>query len=395
MMKDGCGKPLIGLFNDSFPPVLDGVTLTVQNYAEWLTARDINVCVVTPDSPQKPQTPFEVMRYFSLPIASRPPYRYGYPKLDLTVRRRLREKPFALVHSHSPFSAGRLARYTAEKHDIPLIGTFHSKYRTDLQHSFRFTPWMVPIIMRRILNFFNACDQVWIPQLEVEATLREYGYRGDVEVVPNGNDLASIPEEKIPACKKSAREKLGIPQESLSLLFVGQHIWPKGIGLILDALIALKERKVPFQMHYIGSGYAASELAQRIKDAGLQDCIFMHGQLSEREQLARHYAAADLFLFPSLYDNAPLVVREAAALGTPALIPAGSTAAGVIMDGANGFLPAHSATDYARVLDWLSHHRALIPQVGMQARRTLTQSWQEVMTDVTSRYIDLIKTLKK
>lgn len=40
----------------------------------------------------------------------------------------------------------------------------------------------------------------------------------------------------------------------------------------------------------------------------------------EREILKRYYVAADLFLFPSLYDNAPLVIREAAALGTPSVL---------------------------------------------------------------------------
>ena len=45
------------------------------------------------------------------------------------------------------------------------------------------------------------------------------------------------------------------------------------------------------------------------------------------------------FTFPSLYDNAPMVVREAAVMGTPAVLVAGSDAAEIIHDGANGFVP--------------------------------------------------------
>ena len=155
-------KPYYGIFNDSFPPILDGVTLTVENYVHWLRARGKPACVVTPWNPVSAVTPYEVIRYFSLPIHSRRPYRYGYPKLDPFIWRRLRATPFRLLHSHCPFSSGRLAVYVKRKQNVPLIGTFHSKYEDDLKHSFRHVPWMVPIIMKRILDFFNACDQVWV-----------------------------------------------------------------------------------------------------------------------------------------------------------------------------------------------------------------------------------------
>ena len=40
--KDNRGE-LYGIFNDSFPPILDGVTLTVQNYAHWLSMNPVNI----------------------------------------------------------------------------------------------------------------------------------------------------------------------------------------------------------------------------------------------------------------------------------------------------------------------------------------------------------------
>ena len=58
-------------------------------------------------------------------------------------------------------------------------------------------------------------------------------------------------------------------------------------------------------------------------------------------------SAADLFLFPSMYDNAPLVVREAAMMGTPSVILKGSTASEVIVDGVNGFLADQTPDSYA------------------------------------------------
>ncbi|MDE6370045.1 MAG: glycosyltransferase, partial [Duncaniella sp.] len=178
-----------GLFNDSFPPVLDGVTLTVENYCRWLINAGRRVCVVTPWNPVRPpHDDFHMHRYFSLPIYNRHPYRYGYPRLDPMIWRSIRREPLRLVHAHCPFSSGHLAAYAARYHRIPLITTFHSKYRTDLDRSL--PQFMVRYQMRRMMRFYENATEVWIPQAAVEETIREYGYRGPLRVVENGNDFA-------------------------------------------------------------------------------------------------------------------------------------------------------------------------------------------------------------
>ena len=379
----------IGIFNDSFPPIIDGVTQTVLNYVEWLRKKGNETCVVTPYNPVTVDVPYRVIRYFSLPIRSRKPYRYGYPKLDPYIWGKMRTTPFKLVHSHSPFAAGRLGVYVKKKQGVPLIGTFHSKYKSDLKHSFKLMPFCVPIIMKRILNFYNACDEVWIPQASVEETVREYGYRGKVEVVPNGIDYGDLEIDNIKEYKASSKKECGLNDE-LSLLFVGQHIWEKGIGIILDSLKLLKG-KIPFKMTYIGEGYAKKELKSKIEAEGLQDCVRTLDVTTDREKLGRYYAAADIFLFPSRYDNAPLVVREAASMCTPAIIPTGSTASEVIQNGVNGFLTDDTPEAYAALISQLAQDKAGILEAGENARLTLVKGWEDVMEEVEDRYKKLIE----
>ncbi len=389
------GKNLYGIFNDSFPPILDGVTLTVENYVHWLAEKGRTPCVVTPWNPVQGEFPYEVMRFFSLPIRSRYPYRYGYPKLDPYIWKNLRQADFKLVHAHCPFSSGRLGVYVKKKNGVPLIGTFHSKYRDDLKHSFKYVPWMVPIIMKRILDFFNSCDEVWIPQAEVEPTVREYGYKGPVTVVENGNDFASIIKGPVDEYKKASKRKLGFPEDELALLFVGQHIWEKGLDTVVETLKLLKERGVKFRMNFIGTGYAAKEIEQRISDYGLSDRVKLNGVIQERDRLSDYYAASDLFLFPSFYDNAPLVVREAAAMGVPSILLTGSTAAEVITNEKNGFLTEKSPKEFADLVEHLSNDRDELSKVAAGARETLVRSWENVVEEVIDRYDSLIARSKK
>lgn len=383
-------RGLYGIFNDSFPPILDGVTLTVENYVHWLSAMGRTPCVVTPWNPVSDRAECEVMKFFSLPIRSRHPYRYGYPKLDPFIWSRLRNTDFRLLHAHCPFSSGRLAVYVKKRLGVPLIGTFHSKYRDDLKHSFRHMPWMVNIIMGRILEFFNACDEVWIPQAQVEDTVREYGYKGPLTVVENGNDYASSVQGDLWSFKQNARHELGFPDDETALLFVGQHIWEKGLDIVVESLRLLKG-KVKFRMNFIGTGYAAEEIKKRISDYGLDDNVRFHGVISDRAMLSRYYAASDLFLFPSFYDNAPLVVREAAAFGTPAVLLEGSTASEVVREGVNGFLTQPHPGGMARLVEHISTDPDGLRKVAQGARSTLVRSWEDVVYEVADRYDRLIK----
>lgn len=383
-------KSLYGIFNDSFPPILDGVTLTVENYVRWLKKSGRTPCVVTPWNPVSGDYDYDVMRFFSLPIQNRKPYRYGYPKLDPFIWRRLRKTDFRILHAHCPFSSGRLAVYVKKHQNIPLIATFHSKYRSDLEHSFRHMPWCVPIIMKRILNFLNACDEVWIPQAQVEETVREYGYRGNLTVMENGNDFSEIVGDDLQGYKNGAKERLGMNPDEIDLLFVGQHIWEKGIRIIVESLASLKD-DVPYRMNFIGNGYALGELRSLVESLGLTDRVRIHGVISDRQKLSDFYAASDLFLFPSFYDNAPLVVREAAAMGTPSILLEGSTAAEVIRDRKNGFLTQRNPEDFAALITHLSKDRDELWRVALGARDSLVRSWKDVVDEVIDRYETLIR----
>lgn len=378
---------MIGIFNDCYPPVIDGVSVTVRNYARWLNRKCGDVCVVTPSVPGTVyDEDFPVYDYFSLPIPMRRPYRMGLPAVDLDFRSRIGRVDFSLVHAHSPFSSGRLAMRLARQQGVPVVATFHSKYRADFE---RVIPnkAVVDYLVKGIVDFYDRADEVWVPQAGVEETLREYGYRGRVEIVDNGNDFATAGD--ISPLRAEGRAMLGLPPSVPALLFVGQHIYEKNPHLIIRALARLRDRS--WHMYFVGTGYAADELRRLAVSKGLESRITFMGMVTDRERLKRCYAAADLFVFPSLYDNAPLVVREAAAMGTPALLAEGSTAAGVLATGINGFTCRADERSLADRLLFLLARPAMLSAAGSNARKTLARPWSDVADEVYDRYIHIIR----
>ncbi len=371
----------IGLFNESFPPVMDGVAVCVENYARWMQEKVGGVSVITPRNSGADYSDkhYEVLDYMSVPVPFRAPYVTGISEMDPVFLKQLFKRRFKIVHAHSPFVCGMTAARVAKLQKIPLVATFHSKYREDFA---RVIPAeaMVDAVVREIVRFYKKADAVWVPQESVKDVLYSYGYKGPVDVMPNGCDLAGdYPESYF----REARAALGLEDGVFTLLYVGQHIWEKNLRLTIEALARIKD--LPYRMFFVGTGYAENEMKEMVTRLGISDKVTFAGRITDRERLKQYYAAADLFLFPSLYDTDGLVVREAAAFGTPSVMLREASASGMLTDGETGFKIAGNLDDYEALLRALAADPAKLKAVG-QGARGIVRSWEDIADEALDRY---------
>ena len=373
---------IIGQYCDSYPPTLDGVGMVVKNYVEELKKIGDTCYYVSANSPSyKKAEDFETLLYRGFKVRRDEPYRVGLPALDIPFQRRTKQIAFDIVHGHSPFSMGAEARRIARRRDIPLVGTFHTKFYDDFYDKTR-SRTLASIATRYVLRFYNHCDEVWTVNSGTEAVLREYGYKGSISIIPNGTNLW-YPTQ---ADKQSISEAYGLGNDPM-FLFVGQQSWKKNIRHIIDG-VRLFHNTHPCKLLLVGQGGAASEIKAYVHEQGLDDTVLLLGHIPDRELLMRLYARADLFLFPSLYDTSGLVVREAAAAGTPSILVRDSCAAEGIIDGANGYLCENSPESlFEAMVRGLGSRGA----VGEAARKTLPIQWSNVVATARARYEALLK----
>jgi len=376
----------VGLFTDSFSPMIDGVSTVVRNYAMQIQRLGISVCVLAPSCQSVENEHCTVLRYISLPVPLRKPYRWGFSLFNNNLDKQLSNNDLGIIHAHSPFFSGKVALKFAKTNKIPLVATFHSKFKDNFSQLIS-SKFIVNHIIKHIISFYQQADEVWIPQAAVEQTMREYGYKGKVEVVENGCDFT--PPTNIDLCKNSARQKLRFSSDETVYLFAGQIIYEKNIELILNALEKIKHTN--FKMIFVGAGYAENNFRKKVKSLNINEKVIFAGLISDRERLAEYYSAADLFLFPSLYDTSAIVVREAAAFATPSVIVRNSTFSEIIHDNENGFFIENSALSLAEKLLFLQNEKNKLAQVGRAAQATITRSWADVTAEVTERYANLIK----
>lgn len=381
-----------GQFNEAFTPIMDGVTNVVRNYAYWLNKKYGVSYVVTPHFPNYADNEeFEVLRYHSISVPSRPPYRTGVPLLDIQFMRRIRNIPFDIVHAHSPFSAGRIAMNIAHKRGIPVIASFHSKYYDDLLESLKLEG-AARIGVSVIVDFYNSADFVWTVNNATAGTLREYGYKGCIEIVNNGTEFETAEDRR--AEGRIVNERLNLKDDDRVFLYVGQLVWQKNLKTLIQALALLRDRGLDYKMLIAGMGYAGEDLKKMTEDLNLTDRVIFLGAVYDRSYMKSLFCRADLLLFPSIYDNASIVLQEAASQKCPALLVRGSNTAEGVIDGENGLLSDNSPEAIADKIDDAVHHINL-PEIGERAHDTLYKNWESIVDEVYGRYKEIVNAYKR
>ena len=378
-------------FSDSYFPIMDGVGMTAHNYAFWLNEKFGKSFLVAPKvKDYKDHVGYKVFRFKSIILPGMNPYRVGLPMIDVKFKQKVKNIHFDLMHAHCPFISGQLAQKLARKLQIPLVATFHTKYKEDFKRVIN-NDLFIEFMMNLTLDFYNNADLVWVPNNATGYTLKEYGFKGSFEIMPNGTDMVIPDKSKYFKYRKKGLQMIGCDANEFVLLFVGQHRWEKNVKLILEALKKLNNEKEKFKMVFVGEGYAIKEMKQLVKLFHLMDNVKFMGVIINRNELKNIYAAADLFIFPSIYDNSPLVLQEAAAFGVSSIVVKGSSSAEGIVDGVNGFVIENEPSSLAKKITDLIKNQDLIRKAGEGAQKSIYHSWENIVNEVQQRYADLIR----
>ncbi|MEA5049354.1 MAG: glycosyltransferase [Eubacteriales bacterium] len=380
----------IGQFSDSFLPVVDGVGRVVYQYAAALTRRGEECYVIAPmaDTGYRGGYPFELVDFISMELPRQRQYSTGIPSLDTHYDARMRNIQLDIIHAHSPFIAGLEAQRLARRRGIPIIGMFHSRYYDDFYQLTR-AEMLANLAVATIVNFYQRCDEVWTVSQSSAETLRDYGYIGDIIVMPNGTPDA----EPDAAHAALAKAHYQLPDTPI-LFYCGQMNWKKNILRVLESCACYQKGGKPFTLVLAGQGPDAKAIRSKVDELGLSKCTVFTGHVTDETLLYGLYETADLFVFPSLYDTSGMVVREAAAMATPSVVVRGCATAEPIIDRENGFLCEDTTESLCKIIDMALSDREMTKRIGQAARRTIYLSWDDIAASTIARYEALIEHYK-
>jgi glycosyltransferase involved in cell wall biosynthesis len=296
-------KPLrIELVSETYPPEINGVALTVQSLEQGLRGLGHGVALIrTEQAEEGAQAHADLMLVDGAPIPRYPGLRFGLPAGRRLQARWKAQRPDAVyIATEGPL--GWSALRAARRLGIPAATGFHTRF-DDYVGRYG-AGFLAPWVFAWLRRFHNRGDATLVPTRELQEQLTAQGFQR-VRRLARAVDTRQFH----PGWRDAGlRAHWGLVDDDLAVLSVGRLAPEKNLALTVRAFRALQAERPNARLVFVGDGPQRAEL-----QASVPDAIFCGMQRGD--ELARHYASSDLFLFPSLSETFGNVTLEAMASG--------------------------------------------------------------------------------
>lgn len=348
----------IAYVTETYPPELNGVAATVARTLEHLRTRGWQIDLVRPRQPhESARDSAHELLTAGVAIPMYPDLRLGLARSARLVRRWEQQRP-TVVHIATEGPLGAAAVKAARRLALPVTSDFRTNFHAYSRHYGM--PWAEKPVFAYLRRFHNRTDRTFVPTPAMRAELLAARFER-VEVIGRGVDA----ERFNPARRDNAlRASWGVREDEPVVLYVGRLAAEKNVRLVFDSFRVLSQRAQragagSARLVVVGDGPLASTLRDDFPEA-------VFAGMRRGDDLARHYASADLFLFPSLTDTFGNVLLEALASGLLVVAYDCAAANAHMANGVNGLLvrpgDAHgfvaSASAAGAQLKLLTHLRA-------------------------------------
>lgn len=340
----------IGFFSDSYKPYMSGVVKSIELFTSKLREKGHEVYIFAPDYPDAEDNE-NIFRFKSIPALTNRDFRIALP-LSLNIVQEVKEIGLDIIHSHSPFLMGWLARYVAYRLNIPLVFTYHTLYEEYVHYAPLGRKLARRLAIKYSKDYCQSCDQIITPSRFVEEKLRSYNITTPLKTISTGIDMGPYQERN----GLTIRERYDIEDDEKVLLFVGRLGQEKNVSFLIKAFKIVNDSLPNTRLLIVGDGPERGKLEEMGRNLNLGQKVIFAG-FQKPEQVVDFYLTSDLFVFPSMTETQGLVTLEAMAGGLPvvAVNAAGSTS--MVDDGLNGMLTKPDIHHFSRAIIELVTHK--------------------------------------
>lgn len=361
----------ISIVTETFPPDINGVAMTLSRLINQMTARGHRVQLIRPKQKDEQNVPPIASETVLVKGLSIPGYRelmFGLPAGRVLRSLWTKHRP-DIIYIATEGPLGWSAAKAAEKLGTPVVSGFHTQFHQYTRY-YR-AGWLQPLVYRYLTSLHKKTVCTLVP---TEALRQQMSNDiQSIEVLGRGIDTELFTPSR--RCETLRRE-WGVSPTDKVFLYVGRLAREKNIELAINSFFKIKATTPSARLVLVGHGPDYVRLYSR------EDGLIFSGARTG-EELARHYASADIFLFPSHSETFGNVVLEAMASGL-GVVAFDEAAAGIhIRHGHNGMLAATEDEDaFIRHSANLLLNPAYLDSIRHQARLSMIeQSWDQVGTD--------------
>lgn len=361
----------IGIFTDTYPPFINGVSTSISMLEQGLVAKGHEVYIVTvnPDNlSYKYENDDRVLRIPGIPIGI---YDYRLTGIyPLKALNKIKSWNLDIIHSHTEFGVGTFARIIAKQYNIPLVHTYHTMYE-DYIHYITHGYFDKP--SRKIVEYLTKfyCDktakELIVPSKKTYDLFKEkYKFDKGIHIIPTGIDTERFHKEKHnPKDLERLKKELKISKDNFILLYVGRLAEEKNVEFLLEGHVELIKKNPKLKLMIVGSGPDYEKFihyAEQLKI--IKNVIFTNAV--PYEDIPKYYAIADVFVTASTTETQGLTVIEAMAASLPVVCIDDESFNTFVVNDLNGYL-FHNQQDYVEILSKLVMNKEKLLSMAKQA----------------------------
>ena len=362
----------IGLFTDTYPPFINGVSTSIQMLENALRKKGHKVFIVTvnpDDMSYKVENNERVLRTPGIPTGI---YDYRlttfYPIKAVNI---IKDWNLDIIHTHTEFGIGTFARVIGKQFDIPVVHTYHTMYEDYIHY---ITKGYFDTPGKKIVEYLTKfyCDktiqELIVPTKKTYDLFKEkYKYERNVHIIPTGIEIEKFYKEKIELIKINNKKiELGITSNDLVVLFVGRVASEKSIDFLINNHNNLLKKNKNIKLLIVGDGPDLEEYKKLSKKYKIEDKIIFTGKVPW-EDIPLYYNLSDIFVTASHTETQGLTVVEAMAASLPVVALDDESFRNTVIDGLTGYLFKNKKEYISRMLELINDKEKRI-KMGNQGR---------------------------
>lgn len=310
----------IGLFTDTYPPFINGVSTSVLMLKQGLEKLGHEVYVVTVnDESFSYKEEDGVLKIPSFPIGLMNFRQSGiYPLKALKI---IKKWKLDIIHSHTEFSIGTFARLISKQLNIPLVHTYHTMYE---EYIYYITKGYFDSASKKLVEYLTlflcdkTIDELIVPTEKAKELFKDkYKVKRDVYVIPSGIDTARFYKENIDKNEIiNLKKDLGLKKTDFIVLYVGRIAKEKSIDFLINNFNSVLKQIPKAKMIIVGDGPDIKDLIDLAKKEGLENKIIFAGKAPWTD-VPKYYSLCDVFVTASKTETQGLTVMEAMGASKP------------------------------------------------------------------------------
>ena len=362
----------IGLFTDTYPPFINGVSTSVDMLKKALERQGHTVYVVTVnDSSFKYDYDEEnkVLRIPGVPIGI---YDYRLSRIyPLKMVNLVKSWNLDVIHSHTEFGIGIFARILAKQFNIPLVHTYHTMYE-DYTHYI--THGYFDKSSKKIVEYLTKfyCDttatELIVPTNKTYQLFKEkYKFEKNIHIIPTGIEVDRFFTENV---KKSEitdlKKHLNISKNDIVIIFVGRLAEEKNVEFLLNAHKKLVSKHKNAKLLIVGDGPDKEKFENISKSLKINNNVIFTGKVDWND-VPYYYHVSDIFTTASKSETQGLTVIEAMASNVVPVVIEDEAFNGTVVNNLNGII-FKTEEEYLAAMENLIKNKKLRKSLAIQAR---------------------------